>query len=104
MTKIVELTDESNLVTELAYTLKGKNKKVGVIFTNYDKNNLEFLERSAQGFVKYLVKEDSIEMVTSRIGIGDKYLKVNGDLKGQEIPKESIEYSALCKKLEEAEK
>ncbi|MBU4070267.1 MAG: hypothetical protein KJ646_04760 [Nanoarchaeota archaeon] len=100
MTKIVNLTDKSNLVTNSVYDLKGNNKQVEVIFTDYDEVNLEFLETSAQGFIKYLIKKDSIKMTTSRIGVGWKYLEVSNDLKGQEIPKGLMEYSKLSKKLE----
>lgn len=106
MTKIVKLTDGINLITKLVYTLKGNNTQVEVIFTDYDGVNLEFLKKSEQGFLKYLIKEDSIEMTTSRMGVGGKYLKVSNDLKGQEIHKvkELIEYSKLSKKLEETKK
>lgn len=97
MKGIVELKDKSNLVMKLVYTLKGKNKQMEAILINYDANKLEFLEKSPQGFVKYLVKENLTEMVNPRIGVGGRYLKVNDNLKGQEIPKEQI------KNLEEIE-
>ncbi len=90
MTSIVKLKDGSNLVTGLVYILKGENKQVEAIFTDCNKKNLEFLEKSPQGFVKYLVKENSIEMVNSRIGVGYRRLKVKDNLKGQKIPKELI--------------
>lgn len=90
MKGIVALKDGSNLVVESVYALKGNNKQVEAIFANYNKKGLEFLEKSSQGFVKYLVKKNSIEMVNSRIGVGNRSLKVTGNLKGQEIPKELI--------------